>query len=89
MSRNEQVTVCGRDLWGLVVELDNGFRVRFELEAWERLRLYLGQRVSVRRPGRAEELLFIAGDVPLPPIVWVTFAARIVRQRLAATRSAP
>ena len=46
-------------------------------EKWERLRLYRGQRVSVRRPGRGEELLFIAEDVSLPSLVWVVFAVRI------------
>jgi len=52
--------------------------VYLDREKWERLRLYRGQRVSVRRPGRGEELLFIAEDVSLPPLVRVVFAVRIL-----------
>lgn len=33
------------------------------LDDWERLRLYRGQRVPVRRPGRPDEWLFLAEAV--------------------------
>ena len=41
------MAVRGVELWGWVVETNSGFRVRFDLEEWERLRLYRGQRVAV------------------------------------------
>src|SRR5437763_11321011 len=54
---NEQVAVNGSEVWAHVVELDGGLRVRLDLSDWERMGLYRGQRVPVRRPGRPDEWL--------------------------------
>ena len=45
---NVQVALNGLEVWAYVVELDDGYRMRLDLNDWERIRLYQGQRVSVR-----------------------------------------
>jgi hypothetical protein len=77
MTGSEQLTLNGREVWGYVVELDGGLRIRFDLTDWERLGLYRGQRVPVRRTGRADEWLFIAEVVELPPVAWVVMTKRV------------
>ena len=43
--------------------------MRLGLCDWERLGLYRGQRVPVRRDGQREEWLFLTEAVELPPVV--------------------
>ena len=42
----------GAEVWGYVVELGDGLRVRFDINDWQRLGLGTGRRVPVRVPGR-------------------------------------
>jgi hypothetical protein len=77
MAGSETVALGGREVWVFVVELDGGLRVRLDLTDWERLDLYRGQRVVVRRPGRVDESLFVAEVVEVPPVVWVVLAKRV------------
>ena len=62
---------------GLVVELDEGLRMQFEIDDWQRLGLGSGQRIAVRLPGKDDVWLFVTGVTELPPIVWVTMARRV------------
>jgi len=73
----EPVAVNGFELWALAVETDDGMRVRLSLDDWERLGLFRGQRVPIRRNGRRDEWLFVAEVVELPPLVWVVLATRL------------
>lgn len=67
----------GAEVWALVVELDDGLRLRLALDDWHRLDLAPGQRVPVRLPGRDDAWLFVARATELPPVVWVRMAKRI------------
>ena len=67
----------GGSEWALAVETDDGVRVRLSLDDWERLGLFRGQRVPVRRGDRRDEWLFVAEVVELPPLVWVVFATKL------------
>jgi hypothetical protein len=51
--------------------------MRLDLSDWQRMGLYRGQRVPVRRPGQKDEWLFITNVTELPPLVWVMLAARV------------
>lgn len=81
----EAVCVGGVETWAFVVETDSGLRVRFGLDEWEALRLYRGQRVTVQRPGRPSQTLFVVSVLDVPPLAWVEFAAKLAApRRLAA-----
>jgi hypothetical protein len=67
----------GAEVGAYVVELDGGLRLRLALDDWERLRLYRGQRIPVRLPGRADRWLTVWEEAELPPVVWVTLVQRI------------
>ena len=67
----------GAEVWGYVVELGDGLRVRFDLNDWRRLDLGTGRRVPVRLPGKADVWLFVTGVTELPPVVWVQMATRV------------
>jgi hypothetical protein len=71
------VALNGLEVWAFVVELEDGLRVRFEIDDWNRLNLDLGNRVPVRLPGRADVWLFVTNVTELPPIVWVMLAKRV------------
>ena len=62
---------------GHVVGLDGGIRMQLDLSDWERMGLYRGERVPVRRPGRKDEWLFITNVTERPPLAWVMLAARV------------
>lgn len=74
---NQQVAVNGREVWVYVVELDDGLRMRFDIDDWQRLNLDLGRRIPVRLPGKDDVWLFITNVTELPPIVWVMMAKRV------------
>lgn len=78
------VALNGAEAWGYVVELDEGFRVQFALDDWQRMNLGIGQRVPVRLPGKDDVWLFITHVTELPPIVWVRLAKRV---RVAAVNA--
>src|SRR4051812_15089202 len=46
------VALNGADVWAYVVETDDGLRVRFALDDWQRLNLGQGQRIRVRVSGK-------------------------------------
>lgn len=73
----QQVTLNGTEVWAYVVETDDGLRVRFALDDWQRLNLGSGQRIPVRLPGKGEMWLFITTVTEAPPVVWVLMARRI------------
>ena len=78
MSGNERIVLRGRETWAYVVELEGGLRLQIALDDWELSGLYRGQRVAIRRQGAtADEWMFLAAVVPMPPIVWVVFANRV------------
>lgn len=85
MFPSEAVRVNGVEVWSFAVETDSGLRVRFGLDEWDALRLYRGQRVTVQRPGRPSQPLFVASVLEVPPLAWVEFAAKLTApRRLAA-----
>ncbi|HVK09003.1 MAG TPA: hypothetical protein VM597_09530 [Gemmataceae bacterium] len=71
------VALNGTEAWELVGESDVGLRIRLSADDWERANLCLGQRVLVRRPG-GEARLFVADVDEAPPLVWATFAERLL-----------
>jgi hypothetical protein len=71
------VALNGSEAWAYVVELDDGLRVRFALDDWQRMNLGIGQRIPVRLPGKPDVWLFITHVTELPPIVWVMLAKRV------------
>lgn len=71
------VVLNGAEVWGHIVELDGGFRIRFDANDWQRLKLNQGQRIPVRISGKEDVWLFITTVTELPPIVWVTMARRV------------
>ena len=73
----QPVALNGTEVWAYVVETDDGLRVRFDLNDWQKLNLAPGQRVPVRLAGRADVWLFVTGATELPPVVWVTMARRV------------
>jgi len=77
MNGSAQITLNGYLVWAYVVELEGGLRMRFDLNDWERLRLYRGQQISIQREGRSEERLFLAELVEVPPVVWVVMSNRV------------
>lgn len=62
----------GSEVWAFVVETDEGLRVRFALDDWQRFNLSSGQRIPVRLPGKDDVWLFITNVTEAPPVVWVT-----------------
>ena len=48
----QQGALNGTGPWAYVVETDEGVRVRFDTDDWQRLNLGSGQRVPVRLLGR-------------------------------------
>jgi hypothetical protein len=73
----QPVALNGSEVWAYVVETEEGLRVRFDADDWQRLGLGQGQRVPVRMAGKDEVWLFVMGVTELPPIVWVTMARRV------------
>jgi hypothetical protein len=71
------VAVNGTELWAYVVETEDGLRVRFDIDDWQRLAMDVGRRIPVRLPGQDDVWLFITNVTELPPIVWVQMARRI------------
>jgi hypothetical protein len=71
------VALNGREVWAYVVELDDGLRMRFEIDDWHALNLAPGQRLPVRVPGKADVWLFVTTVTELPPTVWVMLAKRV------------
>jgi hypothetical protein len=63
------LAVNGSELWGYVVELDDGLRIRFEIDDWQRLNLGIGRRIPVRLPGKDDVWLSITHVTELLPIV--------------------
>lgn len=74
MSGSEQVGLNGYEVWAYVVELEGGLRMRLDLNDWDRIGVYRGQRIPVRPAGQRDEWMFLAEMVELPPLVWVVFA---------------
>lgn len=75
------VALNGSEAWAYVIELTDGFRLRFALDDWHRMNLRIGQRVPVRLPGKMDAWLFITHVTELPPIVWVVLARRVCAVR--------
>ena len=57
---------CGAPTWSSWLTV---WRVRFDLNDWQRMNLEPGQRVPVRWPGREDVWLFIRSATELPHIV--------------------
>ncbi len=73
----QPVALNGAEVWAYFVETDEGMRVRFALDDWQRLNLAPGQRVPVRTAGRGDMWLFVTGVAEVPPVVWVTMTRRM------------
>jgi hypothetical protein len=75
--RSILIALNGAEVWAHVVETDDGLRVRFDIDDWQRMNLGQGQRLPVRLPGKDDAWLFITNFTEQPPVVWVTLARRI------------
>ena len=64
-----------------MVELDDGFRMRFDINDWHKLNLDVGRRIPVRLPEKADVWLFVTNVTELPPIVWVMMERRLLARR--------
>ena len=64
------------EVWAYVVETGEGLRVRESADEWAALGLHAGQRLPVRRPGRADEPMFLAEAIEVPPFVWLVMLSR-------------
>jgi hypothetical protein len=71
------IKLNGADVWAYVVETDEGLRVRFDIDDWQRMNLVNGQRLPIRLPGKDAAALFITNVSEQPPVVWVAMAQRI------------
>jgi hypothetical protein len=71
------VALNGANVWAYVVETDDGLRVRFDIDDWQRLNLDIGRRIPVGLPGRDDVWLFVTNVTETPPLVWVMLARRI------------
>ncbi|AMV23998.1 hypothetical protein VT84_06355 [Gemmata sp. SH-PL17] len=72
----QPVNLNGADVWGYVVESDEGVRVRFGIDDWQQLQIGEGQLITARIGGK-DARLFVANVRVEPPVVWVTMARRI------------
>ena len=75
------VGVNGSEVWAYVVQTDDGFRMRFALDDWQKLSLDVSRRVPVRLSEKGDVWFFITHVTELPPIVWVTLAKRVQAER--------
>ena len=73
----QPIALNGVEIWGYVVETDDGMRVRFGIDDWQHLRIGEGQLLSVVTAGVSAARLFVADVSVTPPVVWVTLARRI------------
>jgi hypothetical protein len=73
----QHVGLNGSEVWAFVVETDEGMRVRFDVDDWQRLNLAPGQRIPVRLPGKDDAWLFVTSVTETPPVVWVMMARRV------------
>lgn len=71
------VALNGTEVWVYAVETDEGLRMQFDIEDWQRLNLGRGQRIPIRLPGKDDVWLYITNVTEFPPVVWVTMALRI------------
>jgi hypothetical protein len=71
------VGVNGSEVWAYVVQTDEGLRLRFALDDWQKLNLDVGRRIPIRLPEKTDVWFFITHATELPPIVWVTLAKRV------------
>ncbi len=73
----QRLALNGSEVWAGVVELDDGLRLQFQIDDWQRMNIGPGQRLPVRVQGKADVWLFVTNIVELPPIAWVTMARRV------------
>jgi hypothetical protein len=71
------VGVNGYGVWAHVVELDDGFRMRFSIDDWEKLNLGEGMRIPIRLPRGGDSWLFITSVTEVLPVVWVVLGRRL------------
>ncbi len=57
----QQIALNGSEVWAYAVETDEGMRVRFALDDWQRLNLLPGQRVPMRTVGKVDRRLAKSG----------------------------
>lgn len=65
------VGLNGLLVWAYVVELADGFRVRLDVNDWQKLNLNVGQRIPVRLPRRQDVWMFVEWATEVPPVAWL------------------
>jgi len=75
------IQLNGFAVWGFVIEIGRGLRLRLSVDDWERLGLNPGQRIQVRIPNRFDAWLIVAELVEVPPVVWVMLTHRVCNLR--------
>jgi len=64
-------------VWGFVVEIGLGLRLRLSVDDWERQRLNLDERIRIRIPKRFDESVIVAEIVEVPPVIWIMLTHRV------------
>jgi hypothetical protein len=70
-SMGTAIQLSGFTVWGLVVEVGRGVRMRLSVDDWERLSLNRGQRIRVKIPNRFDAWLIVSDLAEVPPVVWI------------------
>jgi hypothetical protein len=71
------IQLNGSVVWGFVLEVGRGLRLRLSVDDWERLSINPGQRIPVRIPNRFDASLVVGELVEVPPVVWIMLTHRV------------
>ena len=70
------IQLNGSVVWGFLLEVGHGLRLRLSVDDCEQLKLKMGQRIRARLPNRFDEPLIVAELVKATPVAWVTLTHR-------------
>jgi len=79
------IQLNGFTVWGFIIEVGRGLRLRLSVGDWERLGLNSGQRIRATLPNRLDARLIVAELVEAPPVVWVMLTHRVCEVRSMQT----
>jgi hypothetical protein len=71
------IEINGSLVWGFVMELGRGLRLRLSVDDWDRLCLHLGQRIKTKISNRFVASLIATDVVEVPPVVWIVLSHRV------------
>jgi hypothetical protein len=65
------------EVWAQVVELDNGFRMRFSIDDWEKFNISEETRIPIRMRRKGDSRLFVTSVTEVRSVVWVVMGRRL------------